>query len=229
MNTPTGSDPQSRLGALKAAVIIPAHNYPKRLDILLDALSRQTAGCRWRTVVVDDGSTADLQGVAAGYPSVLYLRQKQAGPSAARNRGAAAVNAEILVFIDQDCIPEKRWLSEMLKPFDDAKVLGTKGVFTTRQQSIVARFVQAEYEEKYHKLERKAGINFVDGYSAAFRAREFWACGGFDSGFPLPSVEDREMSMRLGKGRPCYRFCRRARVEHLHVRRRSFVLPLCLI
>jgi glycosyltransferase involved in cell wall biosynthesis len=201
---------------LKAAVIIPAHDYPERLDRLLKALAEQTAEFPWRTVVVDDGSALPLKEIADKHAGVHYLYQKQSGPSLARNRGAAVLDAEILVFIDQDCLPDPEWLDIMLRPFDDPEVIGAKGVFTTRQKAPVARFVQAEYEEKYHHLQKKNRINFIDSYSAAFRSRDFKDCGGFDSSFPLPSVEDRELSLRLSNGQARFVFLGGARVEHLH-------------
>jgi hypothetical protein len=33
----------------------------------------------------------------------------------------------------------------MIKPFDDPKVVGVKGVYRTRQEAIAARLVQIEY------------------------------------------------------------------------------------
>ena len=206
----------SKSAAVKAAVIIPAYNYPDRLDQLLTALSKQTAPCSWKTIVVDDGSAQALKSVTDKYPSVVYLRQERSGPSAARNRGALAVDAQILVFIDQDCLPRPQWLSAMLEPFDRPDVLGAKGVYQTRQKNVVAKFVQAEYEEKYEILNKYELINFVDSYSAAFRAADYWACGGFDPRFTLPSVEDREMSLRLSQGKARFAFCRKAEVTHLH-------------
>ena len=208
--------PESRRRKLRAAVIIPAHNNVDRLQRLLEALEKQTETSDWCVVVVDDGSDTPLREVVPARPGVIHLWQKNSGPSVARNRGARAVDAEILVFIDQDCVPRPDWLSEMLRPFSDPKVLGAKGVYRTSQVSGVAKFVQVEYEEKYGVLARKPLMNFVDGYSAAFRKEAFLACGGFDPNFPFPSVEDREMSLRLSRGKPVYAFCRNAVVEHTH-------------
>jgi glycosyltransferase involved in cell wall biosynthesis len=211
-----GDSPEDRRRKLRAAVIIPAHNNVDRLRRLLAALEKQTETSDWCVVVVDDGSDTPLREAVPARPGVIHLWQKNAGPSVARNRGARAVDAEILVFIDQDCLPRPDWLSEMLGPFSDPKVLGAKGVYRTTQTSTVANFVQVEYEEKYGVLARKPLMNFVDGYSAAFRREAFMACGGFAPDFPFPSVEDREMSLRLSQGKPVYAFCRNAVVEHTH-------------
>ncbi len=201
---------------LRAAVIIPAHNHPDRLASLLEALTCQDVACDWQTIVVDDGSSDDLSTVVNRFANVQYLKQALAGPSAARNLGARSVKVDILVFIDQDCIPQPQWLRKMLEPFENPEVVGSKGVYTTDQQSPVARFVQAEYEEKFSLLAEKQMMNFVDGFSAAFRQQAFMDCGGFDITFPFPSVEDREFCFRLSQGRPCFKYCGEAVVSHLH-------------
>lgn len=56
-----------------------------------------------RIVVVDDGSTDDTAAIVEhDFPQVLLLRQHNAGPSAARNTGMAAVDATYVAFLDAD-------------------------------------------------------------------------------------------------------------------------------
>ncbi len=105
----------------------------------------------------------------------------------------------------------------MLGPFDDPRVVAVKGAYSTAQRGVVPSFVQTEYEEKYARLARKPYVNFVDGYSAAFRRDAFVAAGGFDESFPLACVEDREFSLRLSRGRGLMVFNPRAVVSHRHV------------
>jgi glycosyltransferase involved in cell wall biosynthesis len=54
-------------------------------------------------VVVDDGSTDKTGEIAAGVsPRVVVLRQKNGGQGSARQRGADATKAELLLFLDTD-------------------------------------------------------------------------------------------------------------------------------
>ncbi len=202
---------------VRATVVIPSRDGASRLPGLLEALTCQSPGELPEILVVEDGSAEIPPDTVAAVPGVRLLRQPHRGPGSARNRGAAQAAGEFLIFLDDDCVPEPQWLGEMLRPFSDARVVGVKGAYRTDQAGVVPRFVQAEYEEKYARLARKAFINFVDGYSAAFRRQVFELAGGFDESFPLPSVEDREFSLRLSRGKGLMVFNPRAVVRHQHV------------
>ena len=207
---------ESSVAPARASVVIPTRNGGDRIPDLLAALGRQQAVKPWEITVVEDGSNTVVP-PPGGTPEVRILRQPQRGPGAARNRGAAVATGEFLVFLDDDCLPRPEWLEEMLAPCVDPRVVGVKGAYTTAQGGVVPLFVQAEYEEKYARLARKPYVNFVDGYSAAFRRTVFVAMGGFDESFPMASVEDREFSLRLSRGQGLMVFNRRAVVSHRHV------------
>jgi cellulose synthase/poly-beta-1,6-N-acetylglucosamine synthase-like glycosyltransferase len=89
------------------------------------------------------------------------------------------------------------WLAALLKPFDDPEIVGARGIYRTLQQSLVARFVQREYEEKYRRMARFRNIDFIDTYSAAYRRDRFLEMNGFDTSFPVACAEDVELSYRM--------------------------------
>jgi glycosyltransferase involved in cell wall biosynthesis len=113
-------------------------------------------------VVVNDGSTDNTATVVQTFAGVRLINQANAGPAAARNRGASEATGAIILFTDDDCIPMAGWLDAMLAPFVDPEVVGTKGVYRTRQNSIAARFVQIEYEDRYRMMARFPYIDFID-------------------------------------------------------------------
>jgi cellulose synthase/poly-beta-1,6-N-acetylglucosamine synthase-like glycosyltransferase len=182
---------------LQASVIIPVYNGAETLGLCLQALAAQTAEAgSYEVIVIDDGSQDESAVVAERY-GVRVIRQARGGAALARNRGAEQARGSILLFTDADCEPERDWIKRMLAPFADPEVVGARGVYRTRQRSAVARFAQAEYEEKYARLARRARVDFVDTYSAAYRREVFWAHGGFDPAFTLD--EDQELSYRLAR------------------------------
>jgi len=182
------------------SVIVPACNAEDTLGKCLAALEAQTLNRdRYEVIVVDDGSTDRTAEVAQRY-DVRLIRQPNAGPAAARNRGAQAAQGDLLLFTDADCAPAPDWIERMIAPFRrNPEVAGAKGVYRTRQRERVARFVQLEYEGKYARMARQGHIDFVDTYSAAYRRDVFLANGGFDAVFPTSSVEDQEFSFRLAR------------------------------
>lgn len=200
---------------LLASVVVPVWNGADTLGQCLDALASQTAEPdSFEVIVVDDGSSDGSPDVAAR-KGVTVLRQPHAGAAAARNRGAHRACGQILLFTDADCQPEPDWIVQMLAPFADPEVIGVKGIYRTRQRALVARFAQAEYEEKYGRLARSDRIDFVDTYAAAYRRDVFWAHRGFDPGFLLD--EDQEFSFRLARAGHKLVFAPAAVVYHRHM------------
>lgn len=142
--------------------------------------------------------------------------QANAGPAAARNRGALEARGAILIFTDDDCVPQADWLQAMLAPFSDPDVVGVKGAYRTRQRSLAARFVQVEYEDRYRIMAAVKDIDFIDTYSAAFVRERFLEMNGFDTSFPVACAEDIELSYRMSVRGWKMRFAPSAVVYHTH-------------
>jgi lipopolysaccharide/colanic/teichoic acid biosynthesis glycosyltransferase len=104
----------------------------------------------------------------------------------------------------------------MAEPFSDPDVVGAKGIYRTRQRSLVARFVQLEYERKYARMKREEQIDFIDAYSAAYRRDIFLSNDGFEIRFSTSSVEDQEFSFRLARKGYRLVFVPEAVVYHVH-------------
>ena len=182
------------------SVVIPTFNGSKRLPQCLKALAAQDFSGKIEIVVVDDGSTdGTSQLVEIEFPNVVLVAQRNQGPAVARNVGARKAQGEVILFTDDDCVPETDWITQMVLPFvKDDKVVGVKGAYKTRQKPIVARFVQLEYEDKYRKLARnRDNIDFIDTYSAGYRRNVFVESGGYDTQFRVACAEDVELSYRL--------------------------------
>ncbi|HZW80951.1 MAG TPA: glycosyltransferase [Candidatus Deferrimicrobiaceae bacterium] len=204
------------IDARSVSIIIPTFNGSARIGYCLDALLKQTAGQNAEILVVNDGSTDDTAGVVESYSGVRLITQANAGPAAARNRGAGEARGTIILFTDDDCVPMPDWLDAMLEPFEDADIVGAKGVYRTRQKSLVARFVQIDYEDRYRLMAAHDSIDFVDTYSAAFRRDRFLEMTGYDTSFPLACAEDIELSFRMSARGWKMRFVPNAIVYHTH-------------
>jgi glycosyltransferase involved in cell wall biosynthesis len=201
---------------MSVSIIIPTFNGGSRIGNCIQALLRQTVGQEAEILVVDDGSTDDTADLVARYSGVRLLRQKNAGPAAARNRGALEAKGEIILFTDDDCVPTSDWLSEMTKPFQDPDVVGVKGSYRSCQKALIARFVQVEYEDRYRIMAGFSDIDFIDTYSAAFRRDRFREMNGYDTSFPVACAEDIELSYRMSSRGWKMKFAPTAIVCHTH-------------
>jgi glycosyltransferase involved in cell wall biosynthesis len=204
------------LSYARFSVIIPAYNSEKTLSSCLKSLADQSLSkSAYEVIVVDDGSNDATAHIAKSF-KVKYIWQSNQGPATARNRGAAVAKGEIILFTDSDCVPDHSWIEEMVSPFQNPEIVGVKGAYKTKQGRLVARFAQAEFEDRYDYLQKSTLIDMVDTYSAAFIKKVFLKMGGFDESFPVANNEDTELSYRLFTAGYHMVFNPRAFVYHIH-------------
>ncbi len=206
---------------LRVSVIIPAYNAERVLPRCLLALEHQTLPAdEYEVIVVDDGSQDQTADIARSHGAKV-LRLNHSGPAAARNAGANVARADIIVFTDADCEPAPDFLERLLEPFDAPVVSGARGVYRTQQKSLVARFVQLEYEERYQRIAHfemeHGGVDALDTSYAAYRRRIFLEEGGFDARYRHAAGEDHELSFRLARKGHRFCFIPAAAVYHRHV------------
>ena len=183
-------------------VVIPAFNAAGTIARALASLRAQTYQ-QLEVIVVDDGSqdgTADL--VAAEYPQARCIRQRNAGPSTARNRGVEEASGELVAFLDADdeFAPDKvaRQVA-VLHGGHDVQVCGTNGLVVEGRRSY-----------PFNATERPALIrwSFHDIIwdchpvmaSLMLPRALFLEMGGYDPQMRIG--EDKDLFMRLA-GRGC--------------------------
>lgn len=100
------------------SVVVATANRVGFLDGLVAALERQTASGFELLVVVDgsqDGTWERLQALAGS--TTLPLRALRiaatGGPSVPRNTGVSVARGELLLFTDDDCLPEPAWVGAL--------------------------------------------------------------------------------------------------------------------
>lgn len=86
----------------RISVIVPTYNRANRIGNAIESILRQSVSVD-EIVVVDDGSIDDTEARIATYgDSVRYIRQQNAGASAARNTGIRAASGDWIAFLDSD-------------------------------------------------------------------------------------------------------------------------------
>ena len=84
------------------SIIIPTYNREKYLSKAIDSVLAQTYPY-YELIVVDDGSDDNTAELINKYGSdIVYIRQENKGPAAARNTGVQAARFNLLAFLDSD-------------------------------------------------------------------------------------------------------------------------------
>jgi GT2 family glycosyltransferase len=192
---------------LDATIVIPTYNRRDDLLKTLEILARQDLPAdRWEAVVVDDGSTdgtdtAIPEWIERSGAPVRYLKQTNAGPAAARNRGAREARGAVLVFIDNDILVEPNFVRrhlENLRANPGCWLLGRIVHPDELRRTPFGRYRDSVWEQ-FHESHPDGTLLETGGMSAAnfaAPAANFHRLGGFDQDFTIASSEDWELGMR---------------------------------
>lgn len=205
----------------RAAIVIPVYNRIAVLERTLAALETQDHD-DLVVVVADDGSEDDVAGVverwAPRFPKV-YVRQDHDGFGAgrARNLGARAAEAELVIFLDSDGIAPPDFVSRHVRRHEVAPrsvVIGRRvhllaGDLDPRALAMGAIELESLPQERREDfrsvLSRRTSRwrRTDEGYRAFVSSNVslplplFHEIGGFDERFRRWSAEDTEFGWRL--------------------------------
>lgn len=122
----TNAEPEPRRHPTPTvSVIIPAYNAAEYISEALDSVFSQTF-TDFEVIVINDGSpdTEKFERVIQPYRQrMVYLKQENQGPSAARNLGIRHSRGEYLAFLDSDDSWLPEYLAAQMKLFDETPSL----------------------------------------------------------------------------------------------------------
>lgn len=224
----------------EVSVIIPTFDRPDRLRRALEGTLRHHDGVAIEIVVVDDGS-ADAAGVATavsgvsgnGDVPVAMVRQTNQGPSAARNAGAAAASGAVVLFLDDDCVPDPgcigihRDMHAAAKVGEMLAVLGHARWDPSLPVTLLMHVAMRGAQFDYDGIVDPSHVPFTRFYTACASVPRdhFLAMGGFDTTLPRYAAgKDTEFAWRWvqGGGRISYRADATVRHDH-HLELRPFL------
>jgi GT2 family glycosyltransferase len=203
------------------SVVIPTHNRPRQLRRCLAALAAlDYPRERFEVIVVDDASPTRLNplvdAVQDRVRARLVRQQRNAGPAAARNAGAAHADGELIAFTDDDCAVDPGWLrafAHAIAARPDSLHGGR--VVNALRNNFFAETSQLIHDTGHHHFN-------VDPADATFFASNNMACaksalrsaGGFDEAFR--ASEDRELCDRWRRRGGKLAFVPDALIHHAH-------------
>lgn len=188
------------------SLVIPTHNRRASLHMVLEALTRQTVPAdQYEALVICDGCTdgsAEMcRRLSLAYRLRLFEQTPNQGPAAARNLGVQEAAAPLILFIDDDVVPEPTLIAEHLRLHEQderAIVIGPLlappdfhlNPWTRWEEMMLIKQYQGMAAGKWEPTYRQ----FYTG-NASVRREYILAAGGFNAEFRR--AEDVELAYRL--------------------------------
>jgi glycosyltransferase involved in cell wall biosynthesis len=196
------------------SIISPCYNYGHFLADAIESVMRQTYLAR-EIVVVDDGSTDNTPEIAAHYPEVIYIYQKNQGLSAARNTGIGQSQGNYLVFLDADdwLFPEALAinLQQLQQHPQAAFVAGSyTRVYTNGQAAEVKNAIIPTHP--YHALLGRG--NFIAMIAAVMFTR--WALQEVVYDTELANCEDYDLYLSITRHHPIVQHSQQVAAYRIH-------------
>lgn len=189
----------------RISVVVPSFNPRKELLSQLFASLAEQSLPDFEVIVVDDGSPDPDYAFPDGRFR-LVRRDRQRGPAACRNAGAAEAAGETLFFTDTDCRLERDTLARALEGLERASV--SAGDTITDVKTLFGGLVAALGFpgggilgfEKVWRVDAKGFARSFSSCNVAFRSAFFKEMGGFDESFPVAGGEDTVLARRIVDG-----------------------------
>lgn len=197
----------------RVTVVVPTYNRGPILRETIDSVLAQDF-TDFELLVIDDGSTDDTARTVRSIPDprLEYIRQDNAGPSAARNLGIRRARGDLVAFLDDD----DRWLptklSRQVAQLDADPALGMNYTnalsFGERLSSFRARFLSwrssIEVEMPSGWIQRSLFFSCSILLSTIVARKELLERAGlFDAvAFPKPASEDVDIFLRIARLSP---------------------------
>lgn len=207
------------------SIVMPTHNRGEQLVRVLEGYAREAKTAPpFEILICDDASTDDTPARVCAFAAtvsfpVRYLHQEKKGPGAARNMGARAASAPIVLFTDDDCIPEPGIIERHLEHT-------TKGVATVGQIvwhpdldiTPFMRFLCPGVMFNFDSVTDRNNAPYDTFYTAnaSVSRFDFDCVGGFDEVFPAAAFEDTELAYRMHQAGVRFVYEPAATVLHLH-------------
>jgi GT2 family glycosyltransferase len=213
---------------IRVSVIVPSHNRERALDRTLEGLASQTLSTSNFEVIVSlDGSIDGSEQVLERWrrsgrlPNLRWRNRPRAGQAAARNAGAAMASTALLVFLDDDVVPDPDCLAtHVLRHEEGARVVvGDAPIERRGERSMHLDSVWSWWEDYYHARAlpgRAPSYRDLCAGNFSIRRDDFVAAGGFDERFTGYGGEDYELGYRLYLSRLAIEVEPEARARHWH-------------
>lgn len=190
---PTGHSDQP-----KVSIIIPAYNVAPYIAETLQSVFAQSF-TDYELIVVDDGSTDGTErAIESFFDRLIYVRQKNAGPSAARNTGLKQARGRYVALLDGDDLWLPNYLEEMVGRMEanpDLDLIYPNAIIFGDSPNNGRLFFDLHPSSEPVTFEKVVKKECVVMVSCLFKRELIDQVGGFDLQFR--GVEDFDLWLRM--------------------------------
>ena len=186
----------------KISVIIPVKNEEEKIERCLEAVFDQTIK-PFEVIVVDGQSTDKTVENARKFPVNIFYEDYHTRGGACQV-GVENAEGDYVAFTDADCIPERNWLENLIKEFDEGVVGvggGIKNIGEHLWEKSIAfaldTFLGSANSVQGRFFKDKRYVNGISGCNSIHRREDIMEVGGFN--VVLPTDEDTELDKKLLK------------------------------
>jgi len=184
----------------RISVIVPVRNEADKIEQCLEAVFAQSLKpCE---VIIVDGHSSDETVKRAQKFPVKVLYEDYHNRAGACQIGTENTGSEYIAFTDADCIPDRHWLANLFKEFDDG-IVGVGGRYEDIGEGLWTRSINLTFRTLLSGARsRWAGRRVVKnlsvcGANGMCRREDILRAGGFKVN--LSGAEDLELSSRLAR------------------------------
>ena len=163
------------------SVVVPTCERP---ELVARCLAKITGA---EEVIVTDDSDSDRtrQLIRDRFPGVKWVRGPRRGPAANRNFGANQATCDWIAFVDDDCIPEDRWVENLRSMLVKANLAEGKTICPNKTNHPLEEIVE----------NLSGGLLWSCNFG--IRRELFLKLGAFDEDFLEAGGEDLEFAWRV--------------------------------
>ena len=212
---------------VETSIIILMHNFAQLTLDCLESIAKNTKKNSYELIVVNNGSKQSQRRLLKNGLSKFDFSKvkivdatKNLGFAKGANFGAKSASGEYIVFLNNDTIVSKNWLSEMTaflggnpqvaacqpkllsilnqKYFDYAGAAG--GFLDIFGYPFARGRVFENVEEDFGQYDKPLEVFWATGACLAIARSKFWKVGGFDENF-ISYMEEIDLCIRLRKAK----------------------------
>lgn len=172
------------------SIIIPTYNSDKYIDNCLESIKDiDYQKDQYEIIVIDGGSTDKTLEILRNHRDILVFRSDNLSISNNRNIGAYQSNGRYLVFIDSDCIVNKKILLQAENNLKKYVCCGSFYQSSNDHGWVAKTWLIAERKETGH-------VNWITGGTLIIKKSIFFAISGFNENLLTEEDEDICHSIR---------------------------------